>query len=625
MPTQDALNQDPRSIYSHGLTVQQGLLGRIRRWISYLVGVRLLGFVGALALTYEACSHHGVSWLWPALSGLLFLSLTVAIVLVENLAARHEGLVRYFEEGLARLEGQRTAGRPDGMRFCDPSHPYAVDLDIFGTSSLFNLLCAARTGTGQATLAHWLTRPAPIHDVTLRQQAVRELATLVSLRQDLWLAGGVVCKEVREDALEAWLASPATRVALFKRLSTGLLGALGIVVLIAFAEPSLILPAVLIVLVQRFFARRHRPLVLKTQASISRRADELRTVARVIGRLQRETFTAPLLTTLRATLASEDLPANRRISQLVRLIDWLESRRNPFFGLFAAILLLPEQLCFAIESWRAKHGPAAARWMAVIGEIEALCSIATFAFERPDCPFPELSEQSATPIFSAVALKHPLIPGKTCVPNDVRLDVSSRLLVVTGSNMSGKSTLLRTVGTNAVMAFAGAPVCAEQMSISSLKVAASLRAQDSLENGISRFFAEIKRLHAILTMATEPPPVLFLLDEILNGTNSVDRREGAEAVISQLLELGAIGIVTTHDLALVDLANKMKVPCLNVHFQDSLEGDRMLFDYRMRPGPVSRRNALLLMRLVGIKVPPSQHPEPASKELSTDVPDHKDD
>jgi DNA mismatch repair ATPase MutS len=199
-------------------------------------------------------------------------------------------------------------------------------------------------------------------------------------------------------------------------------------------------------------------------------------------------------------------------------------------------------------------------------------------------------------------LGHPLIPSGARVANDVRLDAGCRLLVVTGSNMSGKSTLLRTVGVNAVLAMAGAPVCATTMTLTPLQIGASLRAQDSLEAGVSRFFAEIKRLHLILSMATQKPPVLFLLDEILNGTNSQDRREGAEAILRQLLERGAVGLVTTHDLALSTLADRPSSPGANVHFQDTLEGDRLLFDYRLQPGVVTRRNALDLMRLVGIDV-----------------------
>jgi DNA mismatch repair ATPase MutS len=218
-------------------------------------------------------------------------------------------------------------------------------------------------------------------------------------------------------------------------------------------------------------------------------------------------------------------------------------------------------------------------------------------------------EQAESPFLVASALGHPLIPISARVANDVRLDTGCRLLVVTGSNMSGKSTLLRTVGVNAVLALAGAPVCAASMTLTPLRIGASLRAQDSLEAGVSRFFAEIKRLHAILSMAAQTkPPVLFLLDEILNGTNSQDRREGAEAVIRLLLERGAIGLLTTHDLALSTLADTQSSPGANVHFQDTLEGDRLLFDYSLRPGVVTRRNALDLMRLIGIDVKGNVNP-----------------
>jgi DNA mismatch repair ATPase MutS len=306
--------------------------------------------------------------------------------------------------------------------------------------------------------------------------------------------------------------------------------------------------------------------------------------------------------TLIAGLSDAGQPASRHIIRLVRLVDWLESRRNQLFAIPAFVLLLPEQLCFAIESWRAQHGASASRWLATIGEMEALASLATFAFEHPDFPFPQLAEQASAPALLATALGHPLIPASARVANDVRLDTTCRLLVVTGSNMSGKSTLLRTVGVNAVLAMAGAPVCATSMTLTPMQLGASLRAQDSLEAGVSRFFAEIKRLHAILSMATGKPPVLFLLDEILNGTNSQDRREGAEAIIRQLLERGAMGLVTTHDLALSALADRQSSPGANVHFQDTLEGDRLLFDYRLQPGVVTRRNALDLMRLVGIDV-----------------------
>ncbi len=457
-----------------------------------------------------------------------------------------------------------------------------------------------------------MTHAAPVDDIAQRQRAVAELRARLPLRRDLWLAGGTVRERVREEALEEWLAGPVSRVSPAQRIATGLVGALGIFVFYAFANPAAISGALAIVVVQRLLARKYRPIAQVVEAKAFQRAEELRVIARLAERLRGEQFSDPYLLALMAGIADEGKPASRHIFHLVRLVAWLESRRNPMFGLFAGLLLLPEQLCFAIESWRARHATAALRWLATIGEMEALCSLATFAFEHPSYPFPHILQTSESPCVTAAALGHPLIPAVARVSNDVRLDAICRLLVVTGSNMSGKSTLLRTVGVNAVLALAGAPVCAASMTLTPLRIGASLRAQDSLEAGVSRFFAEIKRLHAILsiaaqtsaaqTSAAQKPPVLFLLDEILNGTNSQDRREGAEAVIRLLLERGAIGLMTTHDLALSELAATQSSPGANVHFQDALEGDRLLFDFRLRPGVVTRRNALDLMRLIGIDV-----------------------
>jgi len=590
---------DPGATYTRCLAEEQRHLGRLRRWLTWLVRVRIANLVLGIVLAGEACSHHGHFGLAAAGSAVAFVVLTIAIAVVEHGSKRHEARVRYGEYGMARVQGHPIKDAPDGQRFADPAHPYAADLDIFGPASIFSHLCMARTGTGQTLLARWLTRAASVDVIPGRQCAVAELSTRLALRQDLWLAGGTLRERVREEALEDWLSGATTRIPRWQRIATGILGALGLVVLYAFANPEMIPVAVAIVLVQRLWAMRYRSLTKSVEAQVFQRAYELRVIARLIERLCSEHFSDPRLATLTAGLSDEGTPASRHIFYLVRLVNWLESRRNQLFAIPAAVLLLSEQLSFAIESWRARHSVAALRWLATIAEMEALASLATFAFEHPEYQFPQIVEQ-ADPSLVANALGHPLIPTNARVANDVRLDAGCRLLVVTGSNMSGKSTLLRTVGVNVVLAQAGAPVCAVSMTLTPLQLGASLRAQDSLEAGVSRFFAEIKRLHAILSMATSKPPVLFLLDEILNGTNSQDRREGAEAIIRQLLERGAVGLVTTHDLALSELANTR--PGTNVHFQDTLEGDRLLFDYRLRPGVVTRRNALDLMRLVGIDV-----------------------
>lgn len=594
--------QDPKVVYARALSVEQGHLVRLRRWLRVVVWIRIATLAGVIALAAQACSHRDQSSAGAWASAAFFVALTIVIAVIERRVAGREARVRYLEAGQARAQGQKVLGGPDGKRFFDAGHPYATDLDIVGSASLFAHLCVARTGSGQATLARWLGNAASVEDIRRRQRAVAELGTLLPLRMELWLAGGAVGKHVREDALEAWLAAPATPVRLGARLATGVFGLAGIGALYAFWDPRFIALAAAIVLVQRLFAQRYRALTQRVQSNAFERAYELRVLARLAQLLEAQRFADPHLAALVGGISQSGLPASRHIFRLVRRVDWLESRRNQLFGIIAAVLLLPEQLSFAIEAWRARHGAAAMVWLAAIGEMEALASLATFAFEHPDYGFPDLVPPEAQPQLSATALGHPLIPSATRVCNDVALD-ERRLLVVTGSNMSGKSTLLRTVGVNVALALAGAPVCATSMRVSILHIGASLRAQDSLDEGVSRFFAEIKRLHAILQMAAQSPPVLFLLDEILNGTNSIDRREGAGAVVRRLIERGAIGLVTTHDLALADLADAPELHGANIHFQDSLEGDRLVFDYRIRPGVVTRRNALDLMRLVGIDVP----------------------
>jgi DNA mismatch repair ATPase MutS len=305
---------------------------------------------------------------------------------------------------------------------------------------------------------------------------------------------------------------------------------------------------------------------------------------------------------LRAALAADGAePASLAIARLERLAQLLDARRNQLFAPIGAALLFTTQVAFAVDAWRARHGPALRRWIEAVGELEALASLAGQAYEQPADAWPELVAEGG-PGFAAQGAGHPLLAASRCVRNDVRLDETQRVLVVSGSNMSGKSTLLRSVGTNAVLALAGAPVRATALALRPVAVGASIRLNDSLQEGHSRFYAEIRRLRQIVDLTGGPLPVLFLLDEVLHGTNSHDRRIGAEAVVRSLVARGAIGLVTTHDLALARLAEAPELHAANVHFEDELVDGEMRFDYRMRPGVVTRSNAIELMRAVGLEV-----------------------
>jgi DNA mismatch repair ATPase MutS len=268
-----------------------------------------------------------------------------------------------------------------------------------------------------------------------------------------------------------------------------------------------------------------------------------------------------------------------------------------------SFLLWSTHIAFAVESWRRTCGPRISTWLSVIGEFEALCALAGYAYEHPADPFPEIEDASRKPpVFDGEDLAHPLMAAGASVPNSVRLGPDRQLLVISGSNMSGKSTLLRTVGINTVLALAGAPVRATRLRVSPVAIGATLRIQDSLQAGTSRFYAEIQRIRHVMDLTSQDRPVLFLLDEVLHGTNSHDRAVGAAAIVRGLVERGAIGLVTTHDLALAAVADALAPRALNVHFADELKDGKMFFDYTLHQGVVTKSNALALMRAVGLDV-----------------------
>jgi DNA mismatch repair ATPase MutS len=307
-----------------------------------------------------------------------------------------------------------------------------------------------------------------------------------------------------------------------------------------------------------------------------------------------------LLVALDERLRTDGLSSAKRIAELRSLTDMLDARRNQFFAPLALLFLWGTQLGLAIERWRVRWGSVLEDWLVAAGEFEALASLSGYAYENPDAIFPEVCD--GEPELTARAMGHPLLPDAQCVRNDLELGGERRALIISGSNMSGKSTYLRTAGCNILLALTGAPVRAESLRLTPLAIAASIQINDSLLEGTSHFYAEIKRLRQVVELCDGELPVLFLLDEILHGTNSHDRRIGASAVVTGLVERGALGLVTTHDLALAKIADEMSPAIANVHFQDHLEAGQMVFDYRMRDGVVEKSNALELMRAVGLDV-----------------------
>jgi DNA mismatch repair ATPase MutS len=337
-------------------------------------------------------------------------------------------------------------------------------------------------------------------------------------------------------------------------------------------------------------------------APLERAERDLSLLETVLARLARESFTAPRLTELQAAMAAGGLPASVQIADLRRLLHWFNSRRNPLFLPVAILRMWDLRYAFKLEVWRARSGPAVARWLRAVGEAEALSSLAGHAFDNPADVYP-IVEAGAVRIV-AIGLGHPLIAPDSCVRNDVALGGESgpRVLMISGSNMSGKSTLLRAVGVNVVLALAGGVVRAASLTLTPVSLGATMRVQDSLQAGRSRFFAEVTKVRQLRDIAASGgPPLLFLLDELFSGTNSADRVAGAEGVVRALVAAGAVGFVTTHDLSLTAVTDHLP-GAVNVHFRDDFAGGELRFDYTMRPGVVEHGNGLALMRAVGLKV-----------------------
>jgi hypothetical protein len=593
--------RDPAGEYRRRLDREALRLAGLRALHRAVVWGRIVELFLALCLLYLVFAERklGPGWAWASVG--LFVVLTLVIVWVEDRIAEREAIVRYYQQGLARIEERWQDSAPRGERFADETHPYADDLDLFGRGGLYGLLCVARTALGEETLAGWLAAPAGAAEVRARQTAVAELSERIDLREQLWQAGGAVDAEGGQGALLAWIEGPAARASAGQRLLMLALAAAGVLAVWLLAAGR-VLPALVIFAAQALLSGRHRELVGRLSDAGARRARELRTVAGMVALLERERFASPLLTSLLAALTDGGVSSQRRLRGLVRLVNLLDLRRSALAALVTAPLLLGTQVALAIEAWRERHRAVLARWVRAVGTVEALASLATYRYEHPADIFPDILDEGEPPRLVTAGMGHPLIPRATRQANDLILGDGARMVIVTGSNMSGKTTFLRTTGVNAVLALAGAPVCAREMRLTPVQVGASLLTRESLQEGVSRFYGEIRRLRTIVEMAERSPRTLFLIDEMLHGTNSQDRQRGGEAVLRQLAQAGCIGLITTHDLSLARLAEQPALAAANFHFQDRIEGDRLIFDYQMRPGITSRSNALDLMRLVGLKV-----------------------
>jgi hypothetical protein len=538
----------------------------------------------------------------------LFFLLIAAVILFIALVVIHRRVVRamnaakraaeVYRRGLARIEDRWAGAGDSGDEFKDPLHLYAEDLDILGPGSLFQLLSTARTRMGRQCLARWLLTPAAREEIQERHAAIAELKPKLNFREELAVAGESERIDAHPEALAQWGKEQSG-------LKDGrwwalLLAALNLAALV-YAFIALWTPLLALIIINGSIVFRLRHVLEKIFAGLSETHKDLDSLAEVLRRIEAEKFSSPRLQQLQSQLLTHGLPPSACIARLDTLSDLDDSRHNWFVRLFDVPLLYSLQLAFALERWRRNYGSNIEVWLNVVAEIETLSSLAAYAYEHAQDPFPDFAPASSSPCFEGEALGHPLLSADKCVRNDAALGGKNQVLLVSGSNMSGKSTYLRVIGINAVLAMMGAPVRAVRLRLSHLSVGASMRVADSLQQGISHFYAEIKRVRQVIDLASAQP-TLFLLDEILQGTNSDDRRVGTHGILKTLLRNGGIGLVTTHDLALTSLAETFPDRVSNVHFQEKFLDDKLSFDYRLRPGVVTTSNGVELMRSIGLDI-----------------------
>lgn len=597
-------NQSPQLEYEQRLENRAGKVRALVKKSDLFSTLRGLVFLVAVAILLGSTIWElfSLQLIWIPI--LLFVILIILHARCVRRVKQARQAENYYRTSLDRLNDQWIDVRPSGEEFYDPQHMYAGDLDLLGCGSLFQLICSARTKLGEETLARWLLSPASAAEIKERQQAVEELRNELDFREELELLEAEVHSDIEQTHLSEWIQQPLTKIPpllQWASIVTGVFAALAVISwLFSYTGIAPICIAIIIQVCLLFFiGPRIRELLNQT--------DEVRNglsvLSDVLFLIEQRQFESPHLVNIMSALKTDGIPPSRSIAQLRRQIQGLNNCfRNQFSAPLAILLGIPFHYVYAIQRWLMHVGPHCPEWLAAVGEFEALCSLAGYAYERPDDPFPEVIETEAGPRLEATDLGHPLIPLKEVVRNDVTLNTKNRLLMISGSNMSGKSTLMRTVGTNFVLALAGAPVRATSFIVSPMQAGTAMRVQDSLQQGASLFYQSVARLSAVVHLSDAPPPVLFLLDEILQGTNSHDRRIGAQSVIETLIERGGIGIVTTHDLALTEITAQFGDEAKNVHFEDQLIDGEMTFDYRMRPGIVEHSNALELMKMMGIEL-----------------------
>lgn len=594
----------PETFYTERLEKLQQELTALRQRKSSLGWLRFGSIVAIIAGVYFLWS---LGWPYVTMAALLLLIVFTRLVFADlknQAAIEHTILLIKINQDECKALDHDYYHFADGAGFMPKEHAYANDLDIFGRASLFQYINRSSSEPGAATLAGWLLEPANVTVILERQAAVKELAQKSGWRQELLAIG--MKNNIRfasKERLQKWLQEE-DRFISFKPLQW-----------LRYLLPAIILTVTVLTIfdvvqmnvfystlfIYSAIAYNINKKVAPLHQQLSKMVDEMDVLSDSMECIENESFHTPLNSRLQALFTTKNGKASAQVKQLKKILEKLDLRYNIVLSAPLNIFLCWNlQQVIDLEHWKHRNKELVADWFHSLGHWEALNSFATLAFNHPGWTFPELKAEHF--YIEGTAIGHPLIRASKRVDNFIAIDKSGELMLVTGSNMAGKSTYLRSIGINVILAMAGAPVCATRFCLSPVQIISSMRIADNLEESTSTFYAELKKLKTVIDKVNDKEKVFILLDEILRGTNSLDRHTGSVALIKQLIKHDAAGIIATHDIELAKMANDYPTHILNYHFDVQVSNDELYFDYKLKEGICSSLNASILMRKIGIEL-----------------------
>lgn len=592
----------PHSIYKKQLQQHTTTLARLEKKRSNLGWLRLAVFLVTVMVAYQVFTTAGLWGLLPTVIGIGILLYLVSVDVANNAHIRNaKTLIRVNEEELEVL-AHRYFDREDGSRFLEPEHPYANDLDIFGKASLYQWLSRCFTEQGKALLAANLLSPLSVEQVIKRQEAVKELSNNIPWRQQ-WQSHAMqtTITQATQQKMETWLqeeeehfTAPAWKIMIpvysFLTVGSAIAAILGYIPGSVFSMLFL-----LYLVISQLLSRK----AILTYVHLGGIVKEASTLQALINWLENLSAKSGHVQAVQQQIKCQDSLAGHELKELGKILDRFDLRNN-LVGLFVfnSFLLWDVRQMISLNAWRRRNKPVVKKWFAALAEMEVVHSLCTLHFNYPAWQFPIFRPQHF--VLQADEVGHPLIPQEQRVNNSYSMEGVAKIGLITGSNMAGKSTFLRSLGVNIVLAQVGAPVCASTFVLSPVQLLSSMRIADNLAENTSTFYAELKKLRSIIERVKRHEKVFILLDEILRGTNSYDRHTGAAALLKQLIKEKAVAVIATHDVELAQLQTEYPASVENYHFDVEVEGEELYFDYKLKQGICKSLNASILMKKIGI-------------------------